>query len=166
MKHISKSVHPRIYGEHSIRVAARIMNSGSSPYIRGTLLMQCRFGHPERFIPVYTGNIPRRKTVTSVTPVHPRIYGEHLHFAWRSFQKTGSSPYIRGTSPTVTDFVYIDRFIPVYTGNMDYHKPAPGLPPVHPRIYGEHAADHNFSLFSAGSSPYIRGTFFTVFHVA
>ena len=71
------AVHPRVCGEHSRRVCHASVCGGSSPRVRGTL----RGCQPP---PVVNGSSPRvRGTPTSqsrsgwLSPVHPRVCGEH-----------------------------------------------------------------------------------------
>ena len=90
--------------------------------------------------------------------VHPRIYGEHPNTEVELRAGGGSSPYIRGTSPTVNISNISIRFIPVYTGNiMPFCHKSLSIA-VHPRIYGEHVSMEKNHHPVDGSSPYIRGT--------
>jgi len=73
-----KSVHPRIYGEHSWKVTLPNFKRGSSPYIRGTCNILVNQSTATRFIPVYTGNIKQPIADDQFSTVHPRIYGEHF----------------------------------------------------------------------------------------
>ena len=74
----SKSVHPRVCGEHSQSTAPGPCTPGSSPRVRGTLAA----GNPRltcpRFIPACAGNTLRWWSPIAIRPVHPRVCGEHF----------------------------------------------------------------------------------------
>ena len=66
-------VHPRAYGEQSKSPLATIIAGGSSPCIRGTVIVRLHLRVEIRFIPVHTGN--RRcwclpETQALVHPLH------------------------------------------------------------------------------------------------
>ena len=93
----ASSVHPRVCGEH---LAARILfedASGSSPRVRGTL--SSREGQRDclRFIPACAGNIQNRSSAFMLSPVHPRVCGEHTIDNSHDAGPDGSSPRVRGT---------------------------------------------------------------------
>ena len=77
--HLFVSVHPRIYGEHLLRLRQPLKWRGSSPYIRGTFYFVQKSIAYTRFIPVYTGNISPKLKIEGGATVHPRIYGEHTN---------------------------------------------------------------------------------------
>ncbi len=91
------AVHPRICGEHAIDGVTQVIDTGSSPHMRGTCKLA--FQSPEilRFIPAYAGNIWSLRLVCSKSAVHPRICGEHKKVVDRKFSINGSSPHMRGT---------------------------------------------------------------------
>ncbi len=88
------------------------------------------------------------------------MHGEHSFGVMIAKFLSGSSPYTRGTSGQSIFWFAENRFIPVYTGNtilLDFLKP---WITVHPRMHGEHKDPNNMNWFTAGSSPYARGTLF------
>ncbi|CBJ89955.1 hypothetical protein XNC1_1895 [Xenorhabdus nematophila ATCC 19061] len=91
-----------------------------------------------RFIPVLTGNTVAFPSTTSIWPVYPRTYGEHIDKGKTGIIKGGLSPYLRGTRK-------IRNFINARNA-------------VYPRTYGEHPAATQIMLDDAGLSPYLRGT--------
>jgi len=78
----------------------------------------------------------------------------------------GSSPRVRGTYPWGKKRSDDSRFIPACAGNMS----APAIPAaiivanasVHPRVCGEHVAAVNMAINAIGSSPRVRGTFYSI----
>ena len=146
-------------GEHSryrINVDGKF---GSSPRGRGTFFGVSICPDQNRFIPAWAGNIHHQILTELIKPVHPRVGGEHSCFGLMMGMIYGSSPRGRGTfagSPRVALGI---RFIPAWAGNMYQKFIDAGIVPVHPRVGGEHAADHIFSMTSTGSSPRGRGTY-------
>ena len=70
----------------------------------------------------------------------------------------GSSPRVRGTSRLNMSTMPDRRFIPACAGNMDTSQHQQPLPSVHPRVCGEHSLPPVLAIYSAGSSPRVRGT--------
>ena len=116
-------VHPRMRGERSGSICARLTSSGSSPHARGTLFASAHNVPSCRFIPAYAGN---------ATP----------GACW-SCSHAGSSPHTRGTqSGSLCRLPYL-RFIPAYAGNASATSDSRLTTPVHPRIRGERAGGRN-----------------------
>ncbi len=94
---VTKSVHPRVGGEHSSDCARRTHSNGSSPRGRGTRPKPKPQPSASRFIPAWAGNTncPHSKCFDS--SVHPRVGGEHRSGPRESAEPTGSSPRGRGT---------------------------------------------------------------------
>ncbi len=113
--------------------------SGSSPYIRGTQPQEIHRALCARFIPVHTGNTSCEISISTLSSVHPRAYGEHSFKIPVLVMIDGSSPCIRGTLVFSHDGYVFLRFIPVHTGNTLRMSFFPCHTPVHPRAYGEHA---------------------------
>ena len=74
---LSYAVHPRGYGEHPFLYNIKRLHTGSSPWIRGTLLCNPYMELYLRFIPVDTGNTGYLLDKRCPDAVHPRGYGEH-----------------------------------------------------------------------------------------
>jgi len=118
------TVHPRACGEHASSSARITLSGGSSPRMRGTLMMP---GDPaifRRFIPAHAGNTWVTRRCSRVTTVHPRACGEHntawLRAALGSPVATGSSPRMRGTPNRFQSRLEQFRFIPAHAGNTMY----------------------------------------------
>ena len=111
-----------------------------------------------RFIPAYVGNTARISSTGPVSPVHPRVCGEHCGMPDGGPVVAGSSPRMWGT-PFV-EGAQIDelRFIPAYVGNTRTvcRQTVPAT--VHPRVCGEHTNAAEQIRIEAGSSPRMWGT--------
>ena len=73
-----------------------------------------------------------------VSPVHPRVGGEHWNDRWIRELENGSSPRGRGTPPAAQVDESVDRFIPAWAGNTFKAVHVVGVESVHPRVGGEH----------------------------
>ncbi len=84
--------------------------------------------------------------------------GEHDHRIVRNKLCRGSSPRGRGTRAIVSAGVTMQRFIPAWAGNTAAGAGPRSVPPVHPRVGGEHQMAQVQMMLDAGSSPRGRGT--------
>ena len=71
--------------------------------------------------------------------VYPCVYREHLHIVIPELERDGLSLCIQGTSRCNYIYMFCNRFIPVYTGNigtsaLDFVNSA-----VYPCVYREHS---------------------------
>ena len=90
-------VHPRACGEHAFVNSTRDSSSGSSPRLRGTLLLLTGASGVSRFIPAPAGNTDGIDPGRPVVAVHPRACGEHQVVQVARGRRGGSSPRLRGT---------------------------------------------------------------------
>ena len=114
------------------------MRGGSSPPARGTHLEMARPGRRGRFIPACAGNTGLGAARAKLSPVHPRLRGEHPSRRSSRQSRSGSSPPARGT----------------------LRRPERGqiFRSVHPRLRGEHRVEQEAGRAGLGSSPPARGT--------
>ncbi len=91
------TVYPRIRGEHLPSRGGWPLCSGLSPHTRGTLLLYDRNASHRRFIPAYAGNTQRARNQICLSPVYPRIRGEHVRPSLTALSAAGLSPHTRGT---------------------------------------------------------------------
>ena len=113
---IGQSVHPRACGERS---RARSINSGSigsSPRVRGTVVVSTSAWWLCRFIPARAGNGRPRSTCSGLATVHPRACGERGSPRCRRCSIPGSSPRVRGTASRLRASPRRHRFIPARAG--------------------------------------------------
>ena len=134
----SRPVHPRGCGEHNTKGGDIVLDSGSSPRVRGTWKTIRRKNHILRFIPAGAGNIQCSAGSHTADAVHPRGCGEH---AGRLASRNSCA-----------------RFIPAGAGNISAVYALKFRRAVHPRGCGEHASRSRLVIPSAGSSPRVRGT--------
>ena len=154
----ASTVHPRVCGEHAPNWDRVCSIVGSSPRVRGTFEGVGVGRQLQRFIPACAGNINDDFCLHDGIPVHPRVCGEHVHAYKGAHFATGSSPRVRGTSLGRRRGLGFDRFIPACAGNMPVITRPSAVAPVHPRVCGEHAENHDNLSEAIGSSPRVRGT--------
>ena len=94
------------------------MSNGLSLCIQGTYPLLGRQLVSRRFIPVYTGNIGSADFLIQLVSVYPCVYREHSHVSQGLSVASGLSLCIQGTLFSQNFFIFIFRFIPVYTGNI------------------------------------------------
>ena len=150
--------HPRVCGEHQLK--ANILNTypGSSPRMRGTLVMCMKCGMLLGIIPAYAGNTSSCSPPHPCGRDHPRVCGEHYAKATENKVRSGSSPRMRGTRMSVTFSALYCGIIPAYAGNTGFLWETMWLDGDHPRVCGEHICANSTVIHSAGSSPRMRGT--------
>ena len=153
-----ETVHPRVCGEHSACQSSFPSSCGSSPRLRGTLVVVCSLGIIARFIPAFAGNTTLWSSSSFSCLVHPRVCGEHRHEAIVPGRGVGSSPRLRGTPARAARVGWPERFIPAFAGNTGERLMKKLLITVHPRVCGEHIRFTCFHLVRTGSSPRLRGT--------
>ena len=155
----TKSVHPRVRGEHEEVHPMLEADDGSSPRARGTPGFEPCHPIPGRFIPACAGNTAVRQARGSSRPVHPRVRGEHGGRLQRAIPAGRFIPACAGNTAASA------MRVPSATGSSPRARgtPPPALcacpaPPVHPRVRGEHARGGVQAGSDAGSSPRARGT--------
>ena len=150
--------HPRACGEHVEELDRFMSQQGSSPRLRGTLLIAflgiMLFG----IIPALAGNTRYCRQYMATVGDHPRACGEHATDANAMLPIKGSSPRLRGTRALLAMSVNRVGIIPALAGNtVDVHRSSLMMRD-HPRACGE----HHWALRSrspwTGSSPRLRGT--------
>ena len=154
----TRSVHPRVCGEHVMVTDWLPGASGSSPRVRGTPLGYSKQRGVVRFIPACAGNTSDFSFPPSYLPVHPRVCGEHRYDRACSQCPFGSSPRVRGTPIRHSLPRARLRFIPACAGNTCATVGRAEHMAVHPRVCGEHTRYGVTADPGTGSSPRVRGT--------
>ena len=116
-KGFSARDHPRICGEHILRVVRHSSPRGSSPHMRGTQKTTANTHHTSGIIPAYAGNTCSCRRLECHTRDHPRICGEHNLPLHRRQLRQGSSPHMRGTLSKARTPRPELGIIPAYAGN-------------------------------------------------
>ena len=88
--------HPRIRGEHDVRIISISTRPGSSPHPRGARPPRASTFPWCRIIPASAGSTGLKAFPNVLRRDHPRIRGEHLHNANKVLAISGSSPHPRG----------------------------------------------------------------------
>ena len=109
--------HPRACGEHSRAYGHRASQTGSSPRMRGTLVIALRPESCMRIIPAHAGNTAAGLTQQQEPGDHPRACGEHYVQKYTIFDNPGSSPRMRGTRYSNQRRTRCNRIIPAHAGN-------------------------------------------------
>ena len=154
----ASTVHPRACGERAEHRAYRRESDGSSPRLRGTLIILGFPNLPNRFIPAPAGNAPALPLPAEPGAVHPRACGERRTRGKPTCQSAGSSPRLRGTHAIGAPFLVPGRFIPAPAGNAATFHCEKSIPTVHPRACGERLVSGTGADPWTGSSPRLRGT--------
>ena len=150
--------HPRACGEHFLIGRRLRIAPGSSPRMRGTLVVADLDSAIRGIIPAHAGNTRLRSGDSTFSWDHPRACGEHQPGHVKDVRLQGSSPRMRGTLTIEHAVVVSAGIIPAHAGNT-----RPMVSPCskhrdHPRACGEHSLPSWTSSNRWGSSPRMRGT--------
>ena len=111
--------HPRACGEHGLAERVRVLREGSSPRLRGTLSNCVEIGCTIGIIPALAGNTLRQFSPPPIFGDHPRACGEHRQQVSSAWNKSGSSPRLRGTRAPTHASDSARGIIPALAGNTD-----------------------------------------------
>ena len=150
--------HPRVCGEHPNGKVVALTTSGSSPRMRGTLVVPLQHVPRAGIIPAYAGNTRLTVSLLTVSWDHPRVCGEHFLGICKTARIMGSSPRMRGTLGRAFRPVGVSGIIPAYAGNTQWDSGSFGELRDHPRVCGEHQVLSSRQFQQRGSSPRMRGT--------
>ena len=153
--------HPRGCGEHGSPGVSVSSLAGSSPRVRGTCARHITPIAGCGLIPAGAGNIPYVLRTAGPRRAHPRGCGEHGIMMFVSVIQAGSSPRVRGTCGDGTYYLPSGGLIPAGAGNINWANTSTGTSRAHPRGCGEHVLTDTVSTLPPGSSPRVRGTYFT-----
>ena len=124
-------------GEHASVTSAMSGSEGSSPHVRGALLVDTSAVPSVGIIPACAGSTPRRARRTPSRWDHPRMCGEHRPNPLPRLPQAG--------------------IIPACAGSTGVCSSPPPRPRDHPRMCGEHPGEVLFGDYVEGSSPHVRG---------
>ena len=131
---------------------------GSSPRMRGTLMVTVLKIMERGIIPAYAGNTGDVRSVFIPLWDHPRVCGEHQASSQSASNTRGSSPRMRGTPSSSSCVSHLAGIIPAYAGNTSIPFDSFRLSGDHPRVCGEHRKRVTSTKQYPGSSPRMRGT--------
>ena len=109
--------HPRVCGEHSIRLWVEYRGVGSSPRMRGAPRAAAHHPVRLRIIPAYAGSTWSEICANNLRRDHPRVCGEHHTQPDFMPSLLGSSPRMRGALALPTAFCASSGIIPAYAGS-------------------------------------------------
>ena len=149
--------HPRMCGEHWNRWGTATSSLGSSPHVRGTLMMRPSSGVSAGIIPACAGNTVTKDTDAETYRDHPRMCGEHRRRIFSRRLARGSSPHVRGTHCRILSNIRRVGIIPACAGNTCGVSCGVVAYRDHPRMCGEHGWQSRTDSGTRGSSPHVRG---------
>ena len=132
--------HPRTCGEHQLYTSSQFAHKGSSPHMRGTLIVIVVVGLSGGIIPAHAGNTQAPPRPASCRRDHPRTCGEHRRLPVGRVLRSGSSPHMRGTLAGLESAVDDQGIIPAHAGNTLTFTVDPACYADHPRTCGEHTS--------------------------
>ncbi len=149
--------HPRMCGEHAVRVRRAVMVSGSSPHVRGAHHTITATSHTGGIIPACAGSTCMCSRTLYRHRDHPRMCGEHVLVESDESGVVGSSPHVRGARLRQDGHVIVRGIIPACAGSTHPDLRWSVRNRDHPRMCGEHNNADGVSEQSPGSSPHVRG---------
>ena len=132
--------HPRGCGEHLSKIWVTLLTPGSSPRMRGALILQSIECHGLGIIPADAGSTGPAGPGRRPTADHPRGCGEHTIKAVYVMPVRGSSPRMRGARQWCRFGFQVPWIIPADAGSTGSSARANCPGPDHPRGCGEHPA--------------------------
>ena len=109
--------HPRVCGEHTSCPVCDSGTRGSSPRMRGALVVGRRARLGEGIIPAYAGSTRLHLPIQSRCRDHPRVCGEHGIKDGKISAGKGSSPRMRGALASLPTVLLPRGIIPAYAGS-------------------------------------------------
>ena len=149
--------HPRACGANHLVEDGRQRAAGSSPRMRGKLLLRDVREPRPRIIPAYAGQTHISTSVTGRWTDHPRACGANATAVDNCVPGDGSSPRMRGKRPSRYDIRGCRRIIPAHAGQTAYRSQGPSRRSDHPRACGANRVRWRARGPRAGSSPRMRG---------
>ena len=109
-------VHPRVCGGNITRCASSVKARGTSPRVRGKLILDRKRGLSERYIPACAGETSMHKFSGCNSGVHPRVCGGNGLLESEHAPSDGTSPRVRGKHKKRRILWHWMRYIPACAG--------------------------------------------------
>ena len=154
---VAASDHPRACGANDAGGAGVAALHGSSPRMRGKLIIVVPVHATQRIIPAHAGQTRRPGSSLPVWPDHPRACGANFGTNWAGSVSPGSSPRMRGKLSCCARCVRPSRIIPAHAGQTKANGIRRGVYQDHPRACGANSSDSSPIAYIVGSSPRMRG---------
>ena len=130
--------HPRACGAHTTGPEVKAWRMGSSPRMRGSLILPWALLMRLGIIPAHAG-LTTCDLVTAIYPGdHPRACGAHDCLPWLSVPSPGSSPRMRGSHFIRQRSDFPVGIIPAHAGLTSRRSRKIGFARDHPRACGAH----------------------------
>ncbi len=149
--------HPRTCGANGPFWYVVMFVSGSSPHMRGKLVVRSAIITSLRIIPAHAGQTPNASLRRFQPTDHPRTCGANPSIVAVLAAASGSSPHMRGKLASCHYDVTFRRIIPAHAGQTGGRVLGVLTAPDHPRTCGANASPVTSRVNSAGSSPHMRG---------
>ena len=155
--------HPRACGANSALRPSNILQSGSSPRMRGKRRCQLSQMARDRIIPAHAGQTCGGRRGPACSADHPRACGANLNAYSCVLAARGSSPRMRGKQGNVHRMPAHWRIIPAHAGQTcSLLRVSAVLFSDHPRACGANSLRATSAFITSGSSPRMRGKRVTV----
>ena len=149
--------HPRVCGENLSSTQPPQIRLGSSPRVRGKLLLP----NDERLfmglIPACAGKTYSIRLDVRSRWAHPRVCGENRLSVAVGISQQGSSPRVRGKRRSRSALSPRRRLIPACAGKTTRRGDGINKHRAHPRVCGENVMISAAGVIGQGSSPRVRG---------
>ena len=129
--------HPRRCGENLDFIAFADLIDGSSPQVRGKLVISSPFSMRVRLIPAGAGKTFLRVRILLASSAHPRRCGENAGGVFLCHFLSGSSPQVRGKPQRCNEPLVTRRLIPAGAGKTHVAGKEVTQVSAHPRRCGE-----------------------------
>ena len=149
--------HPRVCGENRDAHKTATAYMGSSPRVRGKLMMRSGFQFVRGLIPACAGKTRCLGRVPVLRRAHPRVCGENRRNEMFRWCTPGSSPRVRGKHEYEQKTSWEDRLIPACAGKTCHQHLGRSRARAHPRVCGENLGIESRLRIFCGSSPRVRG---------
>ena len=150
--------HPRVCGEQPYGFPSYMMDEGSPPRVRGTVLGALLSAPVVRITPACAGNRTKPGWGGNGIWDHPRVCGEQMHRKTHLYCNIGSPPRVRGTGLSDSAHRTPVRITPACAGNSPCSHSCRAPARDHPRVCGEQFSTLRENLGLWGSPPRVRGT--------
>ena len=149
--------HPRACGEQCTGPTSCAACGGSSPRVRGAVVLWHAVSPSLRIIPARAGSSHRASFHPTAFWDHPRACGEQGRTSRARGCRGGSSPRVRGAVHERQRDVAPARIIPARAGSSSFSTAARSMTQDHPRACGEQLHVYLTCEILSGSSPRVRG---------
>ena len=144
-------------GEHAHVSHWSRSHVGSSPHVRGAPVVHGLLDGLGGIIPACAGSTQWRFECFLTHGDHPRMCGEHQRGVRDPRTALGSSPHVRGARLERDENPSGSGIIPACAGSTGFLRRTRARRRDHPRMCGEHQRFDDGEIYTAGSSPHVRG---------